>query len=66
MSVCNDEVRVPEDKLDEAMIQKLSVECGPNIFNNRVALLDGPKTKIDEEIADLLPHFDANGTSHLS
>jgi len=50
-------VRVPKDKLDERMIQKLRVDCGPNIFNDRVVLLDGPKTKIDAEIAELLPVY---------
>ena len=42
------------------MMQKLSVDCGPDMFNDRVVLLDGPKTKIDEEIADLLPCFMAS------
>lgn len=41
------------------MMQKLSFECGPNVYNDRVVLLDGPKTKIDEEIKELLPVFDA-------
>jgi len=50
-------MRDPKDNLDQKMMQKLSYECGSNIFNERVVLLNGKNTKIDDEIQKLLPAF---------
>lgn len=46
-------VRVPTDRLDEQMIEKLKLHCGPDIYEDRVVLLEDGQTKYTQ-IAEYL------------
>lgn len=46
-------VRVPTDRLDEQMIEKLKLYCGPDIYEDRVVLLEEGQTKYTQ-IAEYL------------
>ncbi|GMH33769.1 hypothetical protein BSKO_01603 [Bryopsis sp. KO-2023] len=46
-------VRVPTDRLDAQMIEKLKLQCGPDVYDYRVVLLQEAKTKF-AQIAEYL------------
>lgn len=49
-------VRIPKDRLDEQMIQKLTLNCGPDIYHDRVVVLS-ENEKIEDAFARLVPGF---------